>query len=75
MKEQTLIEMKNKIEATTRVVQHMLHEITHLRELSVGTLETIKKMPDYDTAIEALQAEMEEQVKEKEKATKNGTSK
>ncbi len=67
--------MKNKIEATTRVVQHMLHEITHLRELSVGTLETIKKMPDYDTAIEALQAEMEEQVKEKEKATKNGTSK
>jgi hypothetical protein len=74
MKEQTLIEMKNKIEATTRVVQHMLHEITHLRELSVGTLETIKKMPDYDTAIEALKAEMEEQVKEKEKATKNGTS-
>ncbi len=66
--------MKNKIEATTRVVQHMLHEITHLRELSVGTLETIKKMPDYNTAIEALQAEMEEQVKEKEKATKNGTS-
>jgi hypothetical protein len=74
MKEQTLIEMKNKIEASTRVLQHIITEISHLRELGIGTLETIKLMPGYDQAIKDIQKNMEEQTKEQTKAKQNGTS-
>ena len=59
----------------TRIIQHLLNEISHLKELGVGTLETIKLMPDYQDAIDELKKQMEEEVKEKEKAKKNGTSK
>ena len=73
MKESTLLEMKNKIEAQTRVIQALINEVTHLRELSVGTLETIKLMPDYQDAIDALKKQMEDNIKEKNKAKQNGT--
>ena len=43
MKESKLLEMKNKVEALTRVVQHLLNEITQVKDLAIGTLETIKK--------------------------------
>ena len=75
MKESTLLEMQNKIKALTNVLQHVMQEVTHLRDLSVGTLETIKLMPDYEDAIKALQAQMEENIKEKQKAEQNGTIK
>ncbi len=55
MKESTLLEMQNKIKALTNVVQHLINENTQLRDLAVGTLETIKLMPNYDKAIEDLQ--------------------
>ena len=54
MKESTLIEMKNKIESVGRILQHLINETTHLRELSVGTLEALKLMPGYDEAIKQL---------------------
>ena len=73
MKESTLLEMKNKIDAMTNVVQQLINEVTHLRELSIGTLETIKLMPDYEDAIEALKKQMEDNIKEKKKAEQNGT--
>ena len=75
MKESTLLEMKNKIEAQNRIMQALINEMTHLRELSVGTLETIKLMPDYQDAIDALKKQMEDNVKEKEKAKQNGAIK
>jgi hypothetical protein len=75
MKENTLLEMQNKIKAMTNIIQQLIGEITHLRELSVGTLETIKLMPDYKDAIKALKKQMEDNIKEKEKAKQNGTIK
>ena len=75
MKESTLLEMKNKIEAQSRVLQALINEVTHLRELSVGTLETIKLMPNYEDAIKALKKQMEDNIKEKNKAEQNGTIK
>ena len=36
MKESRLIEMQNKIKAITNIIQQLINEITHLRELSVG---------------------------------------
>ena len=72
MKESKLLEMQNKIKAMTNVLQQLISEITHLRELSVGTLETLKLMPGYEDAIKALQKQMEDNVKEKQKAKQNG---
>jgi len=66
MKESTLLEMQNKIKALTNVVQNLLSENLQLRDLSVGTLETLKLMPGYDEAIEQLK----ESVTKKE--NKNG---
>jgi hypothetical protein len=56
----------------TNVLQQLISEITHLRELSVGTLETIKLMPDYQDAIDALKKQMEENVEEKQKVKEDG---
>ena len=75
MKESTLLEMQNKIKALTNVIQHMMQEVSHLRDLSVGTLETIKLMPDYEDAIKALQAKMEEEVKQKQEVKEDGAIK
>ena len=52
MKESTLLEMKNKIDAQSRVMQQLINEIMHLKELGVGTFETLKLMPGYEDAIE-----------------------
>ena len=73
MKESKLIEMQNKIKAMTNIIQQLLNEISHLRELGVGTLETLKLMPGYDQAIKDLQSNMEKQMKERKKAEQNGT--
>jgi len=54
MKESTLLEMKNKIEAMGRVIQMLLDEMNNIRTLSIGTLETIKHMPGYDDALGEL---------------------
>ena len=75
MKENTLLEMKNKIEAQTRVIQALINEINHMRDLSVGTLETIKLMPGYEDAIADLKRAMQENVEQKKKAKQNGTIK
>jgi len=75
MKENTLIEMKNKIDAMTRVMQQVINEISHLRELGVGTLETVKLIPGYEDAIKALQAKMEEEIKEKQEKGQDGVIK
>ena len=58
MKENKLIEMKNKVEALTRVVQQLITELQFTREVAVGSLETIKKMPGYNEALEELKNEV-----------------
>jgi len=75
MKEQTLLEMKNKVESLTRLMQYLLNETTHLKELSIGSLETLKLMPGYQDAIDELKKKMEENVEDKKKAKENGISK
>tara|TARA_B100001057_G_C22767082_1_gene918089 strand:- start:562 stop:777 length:216 start_codon:yes stop_codon:yes gene_type:complete len=67
--------MQNKIKAMTNVIQQLINEVTHLRELSIGSLETLKLMPGYKDAIKALKKQMEDNVKEKQKAKQNGTIK
>lgn len=64
MKEQTLVEMKNKIDALTRVLQQMLYDQDNLRVLAVGVMETLKLMPGYDEAIKQITEKAVEQQKE-----------
>ena len=73
MKESTLLEMQNKIKAITNVLQQLINENTQLRDLSVGTLETIKHMPDYDKAIDKLKKEVTK--KEEEDGVKQQNTK
>jgi peptidyl-tRNA hydrolase len=54
MKEQSLVEMKNKVEALIRVLQNVMDEQKHLTVLAAGTLEALKLMPGYDDAIEVM---------------------
>ena len=75
MKESTLLEMKKKIESLTNVVQYMINELKNLKELGVGTLETIKLMPDYEAALEQLKANMEKEAGERKHAQQNGIDK
>lgn len=74
MKEQTLLEIKNKVDAITRIIQQLINEITHLRELGIGTLATIKLLPGYKEAIDQLKKNMEEKTKEKNKVQDNEIS-
>tara|TARA_R110002126_G_scaffold263948_1_gene406854 strand:+ start:223 stop:453 length:231 start_codon:yes stop_codon:yes gene_type:complete len=71
MKESTLIEMQKKVESLTRVMQHVLTENNRLTEMSVGTLELIKMMPDYDKALENLKEKNLEQIKKEKEDVKS----
>lgn len=73
MKESTLLDMKKKIESIGRILQHLINETTHLRELSVGTLEALKLMPGYDEAIEQLKQSLINKEEEKDGAIKQDT--
>jgi len=50
--------LEKKIEALIRVVQQILDENAYLKDLSIGTLETIKQFEGYDAAIEKLKEEV-----------------
>jgi len=68
MKEKELLNIKNKVNALSNVMQQVITEIGNLRDLSVGTLETLKLMDGYTEAIEVLKTNMIEQAeKDKEK--------
>tara|TARA_X000001382_G_scaffold78015_1_gene54635 strand:+ start:204 stop:464 length:261 start_codon:yes stop_codon:yes gene_type:complete len=59
MKESKLIEMRNKVETLGGVANQLIREINNIKQLAIGTLETIKCMPGYDEAIEKLKAKAE----------------
>ena len=65
MKEQKLIMMYNRVEKLGALMEGVLMELGNLRDLSVGTLETLKKMPGYKKAIEELKEEIKEGIKNK----------
>ena len=66
MKEQKLLEMKNKIETLGMINQKVIGELNQLTTIALGTLEAIKHMPGYDEAIEKLKEKAgEEKVEDK----------
>jgi hypothetical protein len=58
MKEQTLIETKNKVDALILAMRQITQQIDNLKDLSVGTLEILKNMPGYQDAVDQLKADV-----------------
>ena len=56
-----------KIQALIAVVQRILDENAYIKDLAIGTLETVKLMPDYEAAIEALKVKIESEKEVEEK--------
>ena len=54
MKESTLIELKNKVDTLGAVLQRVTTELTHLKDLSIGTLELVKQLDGYEEALSKL---------------------
>ena len=46
--------LEKKVDALIKVVQQLLGENAYLKDLAVGTFETIKLMDDYEDALEKL---------------------
>ncbi len=52
--------LEKKLDAAINVINALVNETQNLKSLSVGTLETVKKMPGYDDAIVKLVEEQKE---------------
>tara|TARA_Y100000004_G_scaffold59037_1_gene65646 strand:+ start:1369 stop:1587 length:219 start_codon:yes stop_codon:yes gene_type:complete len=57
MKEAKLIEMANKINKLEETMSLVISDLRNINSLAVGTLETIKRMPDYQKALDKLKEE------------------
>ena len=60
--------LEKKIEALIRVVQQILDENNYLKDLAVGTLETVKNIEGYEQAIEKLKEKVVAESGEAEEA-------
>jgi len=69
MKEQKLIQMKNRIDKLEETMELVIKEINNLRQFSISVLEVSKRMPSYSKAVKKLRADID---KEKEKAKDEG---
>ena len=54
MKENKLIEMSNKIDTLGAAMNRIVEELNNLKDLSIGTMELIKELPDYELALDKL---------------------
>ena len=57
MKESKLIEMQNKIESQTRVMQQIINELGQTRQIVISLLEIVKKFKEYEPIIKQLEDE------------------
>ena len=52
--------LEKKIQAAINIIKQLLDENAYLKDLAVGTLETVKLMPGYDEAIEELKTKLKD---------------
>lgn len=74
MKENELLRMRRDLDTLGAVVQKIMQDNQNLKDLSIGTLELVKQLPDYESAVEKLkQNYLDESLKrEAEEKAKNG---
>lgn len=71
MKENELIQMRNQIKNVVGLQQAVLSQLANLKDLSVGTLETVKRMPGYQEALDQLKETIQEGSGKKTKEKKD----
>lgn len=59
MKESELIQLKNKVKNLEGLVNALLGQLTNLKDLSIGTLETLKRMKGYKKAVDQLKEDLQ----------------
>ena len=52
--------LEKRMASVTNVLQQLINELNNIKTISMGTLQAIKEMPDYDEAIEKLKKKNEE---------------
>jgi len=52
--------LEKRMAAVTNVLQQLINELNNIKTISMGTLQTIKEMTDYNEAIEKLKKKNEE---------------
>ena len=67
MKASKIDVLEKKVNALIGVIKQLMDESNNLRDLSVGTLETVKLMNGYKEAIAELQENIKNTKKEQEK--------
>ena len=55
-----------------KVNNYLMSEVAQLKDLAIGTLETIKKMEGYEQAIEKLKKEMADNASKAKEANSSG---
>ena len=63
MKEQEIIKAVKKIGNISGQMNAVIGQMNNLKDLTIGTLETLKRMPGYDKALEKLKKDMSEEPK------------
>lgn len=63
MKEQEIIKAVKKMENISGQMNAVIGQMNNLKDLTIGTLETLKRMPGYDKALEKLKKDMSEEPK------------
>ena len=65
MKESKLIEMSNKIDTIGAALNRLIQELNNLKDLSIGTMELMKCLPDYEKALKKLKKDLTTKKEEK----------
>lgn len=59
MKESELIQLRNKVKNLEGLVNALLGQMTNMRDLATGTLETLKRMDGYEKALDQLKEDLQ----------------
>jgi hypothetical protein len=65
MKESKLIQMLNKVDNLGGLVDEVIKEVVKTQNMTIGTLEVLKRMPGYKRALDKLTKENTKEDKEK----------
>ena len=57
MKESKLIQMQNKVESQTRMMQQIINELGQTRQIVISLLEIVKRLKEYEPIIKQLEDE------------------
>ena len=71
MKESKIVEMWKRIEILGSNVQQIIQELHNLKDLSIGTMQLVKKFPDYDNAVKKLKEDLKKQTEKAKKEKEN----